>query len=107
MFNTTDEQYHAKLRRAVANAYAMSTLVQFEPLVDSTTEVFLKQLSDRYADQLDALCDLSTWLQFYAFDVIGELTFSKRLGFVERGIDIDNIMSSLEKALGYFAVVSE
>jgi hypothetical protein len=82
MFNTTDEQCHAKLRRAVANAYAMSTLVPFEPLVDSTTGVFLEQLTNRYADQPDAVCDLSQWLQFYAFDVIGESTFSKQLGFV-------------------------
>jgi cytochrome P450 len=107
MFNTTDEQYHTRLRRAVANAYAMSTLVRFEPLVDSTTEVFLEQLTNRYASRPDAICDLSQWLQFYAFDVIGELTFSKRLGFVEHGVDVDNIMGSLEKALGYFSVVSE
>lgn len=105
MFNTTDEQYHAKLRRAVNNAYAMSTLVQFEPLVDSTTTEFLRQLTWRHADQPDRICDLGEWLQFYAFDVIGELTFSKRLGFVERGEDVDNIICDLEKALGYFAVV--
>lgn len=105
MFNTTDEKYHAKLRRAVNNAYAMSSLVQFEPFVDSTTIEFLKQLSSRYADG-KAVCDFGEWLQFYAFDVIGELTFSKRLGFVDQGVDVDNIIRDLEKALGYFAVVS-
>ena len=106
MFNTTDERYHAKLRRAVNNAFAMSTLVQFEPLVDSTTTEFLKQLSQRYADKPHEICDFGQWLQFYAFDVIGELTFSKRLGFVDHGIDVDNIISDLEWSLGYFAVVS-
>ncbi|KEF54719.1 uncharacterized protein A1O9_09161 [Exophiala aquamarina CBS 119918] len=107
MFNTTDEQYHAKLRRAVNNAYAMSTLVQFEPMVDSTSTEFLKQLARRYADKPDHICDLGEWLQLYAFDVIGELTFSKRLGFVERGADVDHIISDLEKALGYFAVIGQ
>jgi hypothetical protein len=105
LFSTTDEKYHAKLRRAVANAYAMSTLVQFEPFVDSTTTEFLKQLSQRYADKPDTVCDFSRWLQFYAFDVIGELTFSKRLGFVDHGIDVDNIIRDNERMLGYFAVV--
>lgn len=105
MFNTTDEKYHAKLRRAVNNAYSMSSLVQFEPLVDSTTAEFLKQLTERYADKPDRICDFGEWLQYYAFDVIGELTFSKRLGFVDRGVDVDNIISNLERALFYFAVV--
>ena len=105
MFNTTDEKFHAKLRRAVNNAYAMSTLVQFEPFVDSTTTEFLNQLSHRFADQPGKVCDFGEWLQFYAFDVIGELTFSKRLGFLDRGVDVDDIIGNLEKALAYFAVV--
>jgi hypothetical protein len=110
LFNTTDEKLHAKLRRAVANAYAMSTLVQFEPLVDSTSKAFLEQISHRYADRSEddesGICDFGTWLQYYAFDVIGELTFSKRLGFVDRGEDVDCIISNIEWMLDYFAVVS-
>ncbi|KAJ6058806.1 uncharacterized protein N7446_008389 [Penicillium canescens] len=105
LFSTTDEKYHAKLRRAISSAYAMSTLVQFEPLVDSTTTIFLDQLSARYANKAnpDEVCDLGAWLQYYAFDVIGELTFSRRLGFVDRGVDVDGIIHDLEKLLNYFA----
>lgn len=108
IFNTTDERFHAKLRRAVSNAYAMSTLVNFEPLVDSTSNEFLKQLKRRYADRKDSsgICDLGAWLQYYAFDVIGELTYSTRLGFLDRGSDVDNIIADLEWLLDYVAVVS-
>ncbi|KIW64809.1 hypothetical protein PV04_09717 [Phialophora macrospora] len=109
MFSTTDEKFHAKLRRAVSNAYAMSTLVQFEPLVDSTTLAFLDQLEQKFADKagLEGICDFSTWLQFYAFDVIGELTYSKRLGFVDRGEDVDGIIKNLEWLLNYAAIVGQ
>ncbi|KAH0847503.1 Pisatin demethylase [Fonsecaea pedrosoi] len=109
MFSTTDEKFHAKLRRAVSNAYAMSTLVQFEPLVDSTTLAFLEQLEERFADKTgpQGICDFSKWLQFYAFDVIGELTYSKRLGFVDRGVDIDGIIGNLEWLLNYAAIVGQ
>ena len=31
----------------------------------------------------------------FAFDVMGELTFSKRLGFLERAEDVDGIMESI------------
>lgn len=36
-----------------------------------------------------------------AFDVIGELTFSKSLGFLERGSDVDGIIVALEAMLDY------
>ncbi|KAL4869896.1 hypothetical protein BDV12DRAFT_195898 [Aspergillus spectabilis] len=68
LFNTTDEKYHGKLRRGVANAYAyaISTLVQFEPLVDSTIRASLHQMDERYADKQgpEGICDFGTWLQF-------------------------------------------
>ncbi|KZM19216.1 uncharacterized protein EKO05_0007302 [Ascochyta rabiei] len=109
LFTSTDEAFHAKLRRAVSNAYAMTSLVQFEPLVDSTTTEFLKQLKERYADRADesGVCDFGAWLQFYAFDVICELTYSKRMGFVDRGQDIENVISSLEWLLSYAAVIGQ
>lgn len=108
LFNTTNEKYHAKLRRAVSNAFAMTSLLQLEPLVDSTITAFLQALDERFANKQgpEGVCDLGTWLQFFAFDVIGELTFSKRLGFVDRGVDVEGIIGSLEASLNYAAVVS-
>ncbi|EKG17123.1 Cytochrome P450 [Macrophomina phaseolina MS6] len=44
---------------------------------------------------------------FFAFDVIGELTWSKRLGYVEKNEDIDNIVGFLAKFLGYCAVAGQ
>lgn len=91
---TTDEQQHATMKRPVASAYSLSTLVEFEPLLDSTTAVFLSRLDDLFASTAN-VCDLGTWLQWYAFDVIGELTFSKRLGFLEHATDVDGITASI------------
>ncbi|KAM0205025.1 hypothetical protein ACHAQI_009573 [Fusarium lateritium] len=84
----------------------MSTLVQFEPFVDSTTTEFFRQLDQRYANENAAL-DFGTWLQYYAFDVIGELTYSKRLGFVDQGKDVDNVIGSLEWSLNYAAPIGQ
>lgn len=108
LFNTEDEKFHAKLRRSVASAYSMSNLVTFEPLVDSTIAAFITQLRNRVVDRAgeDGVLDFGTWLQYYAFDVIGELTFSQRLGFVDQGKDIEGVISVLERMLNYFAVVS-
>lgn len=85
----------------------MSTLVNFEPLVDSATVAFLEQLKERFAGNENGMpiCDFGVWLQYYAFDVIGELTYSKRLGFVDQGMDVDHI-ANLEWLLNYSSVVS-
>ncbi|KAF9693475.1 hypothetical protein EKO04_008401 [Ascochyta lentis] len=109
LFTSTDEAFHSKLRRAVSNAYAMTSLIQFEPLVDSTTTEFLKQLKQRYADNVDdsGVCDFGAWLQYYAFDVICELTYSKRMGFVDRGQDVENVISSFEWFLSYASVIGQ
>ncbi|KAM3420810.1 hypothetical protein BST61_g4055 [Cercospora zeina] len=91
---TTDEQQHATMKRPIASAYSLSTLVEFEPLIDSTTAVFLDRIDQLFATTGE-VCDLGTWLQWYAFDVIGELTLSKRLGFLERAEDVENIADSI------------
>jgi hypothetical protein len=82
----------------------MSTLIQYEPFVDSTTELFLSQTDKLYAET-GAGCDFSRWLQFYAFDVIGEMTYSKRHGFLEENKDIDGIIKYLGGLFDYVAPV--
>jgi cytochrome P450 len=68
LFSTTDEAYHANLRRSVNNAFSMSQLVQYEPAVNETIEIFLDQ-TDRIFATPDKVCDFAEWLQYFAFDV--------------------------------------
>jgi hypothetical protein len=86
----------------------MSSLVQFEPLVDSAIREFLAQLRNRYAMESgdDQVVDFGEWLQYLAFDVICELTYSKRMGFIESGGDVESIISNLQWVLNYAAIVS-
>ncbi|KAL6157922.1 hypothetical protein ACJQWK_07420 [Exserohilum turcicum] len=106
LFSTTDEDFHAKYRRCVNNAFAMSSLVGYEPLVNSTLTYFLDKTEERFI-KTGTSCNFSQWLQYFAFDVIGELTWSKRLGFVEGNKDIDNIITFLGKFFDYVAPVGQ
>lgn len=83
----------------------MSTLVSYEPLVDDTTRVFLDQTEKLYCKERST-CDFARWLQFYAFDNIGALAFSKRLGFVDTNRDIDGIIEAIAGILKYSGTVS-
>jgi len=72
----------------------MSNLVSFESYVDSTMQVFFDQLDKRFVAKGE-VCDLGTWLQWFAFDVMGEITFSKRFGFLESARDVDGIAENI------------
>lgn len=106
LFSTTDETYHANLRRSVNSAFSMSALVQYEPFVDETSEVFLDQTDKLFASQ-NKTCDFAEWLQFYAFDVIGQITYSKRHGFVDKGEDVDGMVAYLGGLFSYVAPVGQ
>lgn len=67
--STRDEKKHSVLRRAVANSYALGTLIDFEPLVDSTSLCFFKELETRFV-ATGKECPLSVWVQMYAFDIM-------------------------------------
>ena len=82
----------------------MSSLVQYEPYVDKVTEIFLAQTDVLFSSK-NGVCDFANWLQFYAFDVIGEITYSKRHGFVDRCEDVDGMVNYLSKFFSYAAVV--
>jgi Cytochrome P450 len=102
LFATQDEGIHSMLKKPIASIYSMSNLVSFEPYVDATMGYFCEQLDKRFAEP-GKICDFSTWLQFFAFDVVGEITFYKRLGFLERGEDVENIMGDIWKFFQYVA----
>lgn len=97
LFSTRDELYHRGQKRPVANAYSMTSLLAKEDAVDSCTQMFMEKLGS-FADQRKSL-DLGAWLQYYAFDVVGEFSFAKKLGFLEKGEDVDGMMEAIEGML--------
>jgi hypothetical protein len=84
----------------------MSSLLDYEPLVDETIDTFIAQIGKRFT-QPNSICNFAKWLQFFAFDVVGELTWSKRLGFVERNQDVSGIVHFVAGFLSYAGLVGQ
>lgn len=84
----------------------MTNLVSFEPYVDSTMRYLFERLDEEFVTP-GRVCNLESWLQYFAFDVIGELTFSKRLGFLKRGEDVDGIIHAIDTFFNTAAVVTQ
>ncbi|KAH6997368.1 cytochrome P450 [Ilyonectria destructans] len=100
IFAHEDVKEHAALRRKYQGTHAMSALVSYEDFVDECADLFDQRLrematQDNQGNQKPTV-DISHWLQCYAFDVIGLITYSERLGFLDQGADIGGVMASLE-----------
>lgn len=106
LFATQEESMHRMLKKPIAGVYSMTNLTSFEDLVDRTIGVFLNILDERFVTP-NEVCDWGTYLQYFAFDVVGEITFSKRLGFLEQGKDVENIMDNIWKWFEYVAIVGQ
>ena len=81
----------------------MSSLVTYEPYVDDCARIFCQRL-DEMARAVVSL-DLGHWFQCYAFDVIGEITFSRRMGFLDAGLDVGGVMGALHGNMVYSTLV--
>jgi cytochrome P450 len=105
LFSTRDPVYHREQKKKVAGAYSLTSLLECEPAVDSCTELLMSRL-DRWATAGKPV-DLGAWLQYYAFDVVGEVTFAKKLGFLDMGGDVDGMMSTIEGILEYASLCGQ
>ncbi|KAI1453407.1 cytochrome P450 [Annulohypoxylon moriforme] len=86
LFQEKDISKHSKFRRQYQSDYSMSSLVEYEPFSGLPV-------------------NMGHWMQCYAFDVIGCITYSKRLGFLDQGLDIEGIIAAIENSLVYSTLV--
>ena len=87
LFSTRDPEYHRIEKRKVGAAYSLPNLLQSEAAIDSCVSLFMNRLHE-FASKRESV-DLGAWLQYFAFDVVGEVTFASKLGFLEKGTDVD------------------
>lgn len=100
VFSETSNEKHAVERRKTSNMYAMSSLVSYEPFVDKVNGEFMAALASHAQDGRGF--DLFTWMQFYAFDVIGEITFGRSFGLIGEGEDKSGLLHAAHVgSIGY------
>lgn len=100
VFTERSNEKHALERRKTSNLYAMSSLMSYEPFVDKVNREFMAAIANHAQRKHEF--DLFTWMQFYAFDVIGEITFGRSFGLIEAGYDKDGLLHAAHVAsIGY------
>ncbi|KAI9754728.1 MAG: hypothetical protein M4579_004575 [Chaenotheca gracillima] len=99
IFSTQDEHFNRTKKKLIASAYSLSNLLSLEPFVDSCLALLLSRIGDIASGS--GSVDLGEWLLWFSFDVIGEISFAKRLGFLDQGQDVDGIISSIHGIMRY------
>ena len=93
LFTERNNAAHAQQRRQTANLYSMSSLVMYEPFVDKVNTEFMAAVA--HLAKSEQTFDLFTWMQFYAFDVIGEITIGCSFGLIEAGNDKNGLLHAI------------
>jgi Cytochrome P450 len=106
LFTTRSEKYHAHLKRASVNAYSMTTLADLEPYVQNVIQLFLRRI-DEVSEGGKKSFDIGTWVQYFAFDALGEVNFSQQLGFLETGTDVGNSIATIDGLLKYLSIIGQ
>ncbi|KAJ6607674.1 cytochrome P450 oxidoreductase [Mycena sp. CBHHK59/15] len=96
--STADNKRHAEMRRAESPAYAAKFLINLERHVDACCTDLLAHL-DRGINACGGTFDLADVLQFFAIDVVGELTLGKSFGLCKAGRDPHSFLPMLVKFL--------
>jgi cytochrome P450 len=96
LFGGRDEKVHGQHRRLISSIYSLDQLKKLEPGVDTAISLLCKRLGEITKDGSGV--DMSKWAQLFAFDVIGEVTFSKPFGFLAAGKD-DGSFQAIDEAL--------
>ena len=93
----------------------MSTVSTFESGVDRCISLLadrICEISDSGSGQNEAgettrmLINMSAWLEYFALDALGELNFSRPLGFMSRGEDVGGWIGGIEAVMNYVSLVS-
>lgn len=108
LFSSPDQIWHRQLRKSIGSAFTVGAVARYEYLVDNTVRIYLDVLDKRYSGKRgsEGIIDLHTSLLHFAFDVIGDLTYGTRHGFIESGKDLNGIINYVVSFLNYGFIVS-
>lgn len=99
LFSERGIHHHGLMRRKVASLFSMTTLLSYEAFVDNTNAILCDKLRE-FARSGTAF-DVPKWMQYYAFDVIGEITMGESFGMLREGKDNGGILQAIHEGSVY------
>ncbi|KAJ7778576.1 cytochrome P450 monooxygenase [Mycena maculata] len=105
LFNTRDRKQHARKRKIVSHIFSQKSVVEFEPHIRLYVGMLLRQWDRLYDGASKGLkgddgdggwvgrggrlwLDCLPWVNYLAFDIIGDLAFGAPFGMIEAARDV-------------------
>ncbi|KAJ7126286.1 cytochrome P450 [Mycena epipterygia] len=113
LFNTRDRKQHARKRKIVSHIFSQKSVVEFEPHIRLYVGMLLAQWDRLAASAAKGLSgddgdggwvgrggrlwlDLLPWVNYLAFDIIGDLAFGAPFGMIEAARDAAPVPASAD-----------
>ncbi|POS81531.1 pisatin demethylase [Diaporthe helianthi] len=115
IFTEYREDVHAQKKKVANVPYSMAAMQQLSPFIDDTIEVLMQKLNSAAGpangqtkdSSHRPVVDLGNWLHWFAFDVLGEVAFSRSFGFLEQGRDVDGAIRTIDDMQRYNGIVGQ
>jgi cytochrome P450 len=98
-----DPKRRVERAKNVAAGYALSSIIKSEPHINDAIELLEKRLDE--LSQAGQPVEFDRWFNYLAFDVIGEVTFSRAFGFLESASDIGGSIAN-SRALTLYVTIA-
>ncbi|KAH7346364.1 cytochrome P450 [Rhexocercosporidium sp. MPI-PUGE-AT-0058] len=83
---------HMRKAKNLAAGYSVTNVIKTEPFVDGALQLLRTQLEKLSSS--NSPVKFEEWFNYFAFDVLGEATFSQTFGFLDAGRDIGDTVSN-------------
>lgn len=114
IFTEVREDVHAQKKKVANVPYSMAAMQQLSPFIDDAIEVLMAKMDAMATAAQPAgnkeqrsIVDLGNWLHWFAFDVLGEVAFSRSFGFLEQGRDVDGAIHTIDESQRYNGIVGQ
>ncbi|KAJ5805743.1 cytochrome P450 [Penicillium pulvis] len=106
LFSSQDEKWHSTYMRPIKSMYSLSRVQEVEENVDITINLLLEKLRTQFVGT-DKPCEMTDWINFFAWDAMSQVTFSQDLGILDAGSDYRGFVGRSNKTLDYFASICQ
>ncbi|KAK3352199.1 cytochrome P450 [Lasiosphaeria hispida] len=106
IFTEVREDVHATKKRVANVPYSMAAMQQLSPFINDAIELLAKKIEE-HIGRGGGVFDLGNYLHYFAFDVLGEVAFSRSFGFLAEGRDVDNAIKTIDKSQMYNGIVGQ
>jgi hypothetical protein len=83
----------------------LTSIRKFEEFVDVRLVEMMGVFDSRFVQQ-NTPCDFAIWAQYVAYDIVSDIVFGKRFGFVKAGEDVADLIKNFHMSLPAFGVLS-